>query len=39
MTDGSRVITIPRNNPINGYTMASIVQQAGLTIEDFKRLL
>jgi len=39
MTDGARVLTIPRHNPVNAYTMAGIVQDAGLTIEEFKRLL
>ncbi|MEM9754284.1 MAG: type II toxin-antitoxin system HicA family toxin [Planctomycetota bacterium] len=32
-------IEIPRHNPINAYTMAAIVRQAGLTIEQFKALL
>ena len=39
MTDGVRILTIPRHNPVNAYTMAGIVQDAGLTIEDFKKLL
>jgi len=39
MTDGERIITIPRANPINAYTMASIIKDAGLTIEEFKKLL
>ena len=39
MTDGSRIITIPRANPINSFTMAGIVRDAGLTIEEFKNLL
>jgi predicted RNA binding protein YcfA (HicA-like mRNA interferase family) len=39
MTDGIRVVTIPRNNPINAYTMFDIVRQAGLTIEQFRELL
>ncbi len=39
MTNGTRIITIPRANPINAYTMAGIVQDAGLTIDEFKRLL
>lgn len=39
MTDGSRVVTVPRTDPINGYTMAMIVRQAGLSIEQFKELL
>jgi predicted RNA binding protein YcfA (HicA-like mRNA interferase family) len=39
MTNGERTITIPRANPINGYTMAGIVKEAGLTIEEFLGLL
>ena len=39
MTDGTRILTIPRNNPINAYTMAGIVRDAGLTIEQFRELL
>ena len=39
MTDGSRIVTIPRHNPINAITMGSILQGAGLTIEAFKKLL
>jgi hypothetical protein len=39
MTDGVRILTIPRHNPVNAYTMAGIVQDAGLTIEEFKQLL
>ena len=25
MTDGSRIVTIPRHNPVNAYTMGTIV--------------
>jgi predicted RNA binding protein YcfA (HicA-like mRNA interferase family) len=39
MTDETRIITIPRNNPVNEYTMGGIVRDAGLTIEQFKKLL
>jgi predicted RNA binding protein YcfA (HicA-like mRNA interferase family) len=39
MTDGERVITIPRTNPINAFTMAGIVKDAGLSIREFKNLL
>ena len=39
MTDGKRIITIPRANPINAYTMGGIIVDAGLTIEQFKKLL
>lgn len=39
MTDGSRVLTIPRHNPINAITMGNIVRDAGLTNEQFRKLL
>ena len=39
MSDGSRLLTIPRENPINAYTMAGIVKDAGLTIQAFRELL
>lgn len=39
MSNGDRVIVIPRANPINAYTMAGIINDAGLTIEEFKKLL
>ena len=39
MTDGIRILTIPRNNPINAFTMGGIAKDAGLTVEEFRRLL
>jgi predicted RNA binding protein YcfA (HicA-like mRNA interferase family) len=39
MTDGEYILTIPRANPINAYTMATIIKGSGLTIEEFKKLL
>jgi len=39
MTNGERIITIPRANPVDAFTMAGIVKDAGLTIDDFRRLL
>ena len=39
ITNGERIITIPRANPVNAYTMAGIVRDAGLTIEEFQQLL
>ena len=39
MSDGVRILTIPRNNPVNAFTMAGIVQDAGLTIDEFKKFL
>ena len=39
MTDGGRIITISRNNPVNAITMGNIVRDAGLTNDDFRKLL
>jgi predicted RNA binding protein YcfA (HicA-like mRNA interferase family) len=39
MTDGKHIITIPRANPINAFTMAGIVKDAGMKLEEFKKLL
>lgn len=39
MTDGTRILTIPRHDPVNAFTMGGIVRDAGLTIEEFRRLL
>ena len=39
MSDGRRIFTIPRHNPVNAYTMGGISQDAGLTVDEFKKLL
>ena len=39
MTDGSRILVIPRHNPIKAITMGGIVRDAGLSVEDFRKLL
>ncbi|HTX76438.1 MAG TPA: hypothetical protein VMD29_09555 [Terracidiphilus sp.] len=39
MTDGVRLLTIPRHNPVNAITMGGIVRDAGLTVEQFRKLL
>ena len=39
MTDGVRILTIPRHNPVNAFTMGGIARDAGLTVEQFKNLL
>lgn len=39
MSDGVRLLTIPRANPVNAFTMGGIVRDAGLTLEQFKKLL
>jgi len=39
MAKGVLKAVIPRNNPVDAYTMAAIVRDAGMTIEEFKALL
>ena len=39
MSKGELEVVVPRNNPINSYTMFQIVRSAGLTIEEFGKLL
>ena len=39
MTDGVRTLVVPRNNPIKPSTMGGVIEDAGLTIEAFKKLL
>lgn len=39
LSNGERIITIPRHNPVNAFTMGGIVRDAGMTIEEFKKLL
>jgi predicted RNA binding protein YcfA (HicA-like mRNA interferase family) len=39
MTNGERIVTIPRHNPVNSLTMGGIVRDAGLTVLEFKQLL
>jgi len=39
MTNGQRILTVPRHNPINAFTMGGLVRDAGLSIEQFRELL
>ena len=39
MTDGVRILAIPRHNPVNAYTTGGLVCDAGLTEDNFRRLL
>ena len=39
MTNGERIVTIPRHNPVNALTMGGIVKDAGLTEAEFRKLL
>jgi predicted RNA binding protein YcfA (HicA-like mRNA interferase family) len=38
LSDGVRLITIPRHNPANANTMGNIVRDVGLTNEQFRKL-
>jgi predicted RNA binding protein YcfA (HicA-like mRNA interferase family) len=39
MSNGHRIITVPRHNPVNAMTMAGIIRDAGLTLDQFRELL
>ena len=39
MSDGRRILTIPRHNPVNAFTTGGIAQDAGLSVEEFRKLL
>lgn len=39
MTDGVHILTIPRHNPSNAYTLGGLVRDAGLTVDQFRELL
>ena len=39
MSDGTRILTVPRHDPVNAFTMGGIVRDAGLTLEEFRTLL
>jgi len=39
MGNGQRIITIPRHNPVNAFTMGGIARDAGLTVEQFRDLI
>jgi predicted RNA binding protein YcfA (HicA-like mRNA interferase family) len=39
MSNGARILTIPRHNPVNAFTLGGIVRDAGLTVEQFRELI
>ncbi|TKB68945.1 MAG: addiction module toxin, HicA family [Nitrospira sp.] len=39
MSNGQRILTIPRHNPVNAITMGGIVRDAGLSVDEFRALL
>ncbi len=39
MSDGAHHLTIPHHNRINPYTLRGIIKDAGISDEEFKRLI
>ena len=39
MSNGQRIVTIPRHNPVNAFTMGGIARDAGLSVEQFRGML
>ncbi len=39
MSDGGRILTIPRHNPVNAITMGNIIRDAGISNKAFIDLL
>ena len=39
MSNGQRIVTVPRHNPVNAFTMGGIARDAGLSVEQFRALL
>ena len=39
MSNGQRIVTIPRHNPVNAFTMGGIARDAGLSVQQFRELL
>jgi len=39
MSDGSRTVVVPRHNPVNANIMARIARDAGLSVDNFRKLL
>jgi predicted RNA binding protein YcfA (HicA-like mRNA interferase family) len=39
MSNGQRIVTVPRQNPVNAFTMGGIARDAGLSAEEFRELL
>lgn len=37
MTDGKAIVTIPRHKPVNRWTLAGIIKEAGLSIDEFRK--
>jgi hypothetical protein len=38
MTNGKAIVTIPRHNPVNRWTLAGIIKESGLSVDEFRKL-
>ena len=39
MSNGVLTVSVPRNNPVNAYTMGAVSSAIGLSVGEFKKLL
>ena len=39
LSKGALHVVVPRNNPVDAYTMGAIVRDAGMSLEQFRELL
>jgi hypothetical protein len=39
MSNGAQILSVPRHNPVNAFTLGRIVRDPGLTVEQFRELL
>jgi predicted RNA binding protein YcfA (HicA-like mRNA interferase family) len=39
LSNDQRIVVIPRNNPVHAFTMGGIARDAGLSVEEFRKLL
>ena len=39
MSNGEVTVTIPRHSPVNAYTMGAIARDAGLSPDEFRKLM
>ena len=38
-SNGQRIVTVPRHNPVDAFTMGGIARDAGLSVDQFRELL
>ena len=39
LSDGTRLVTVPRHKRLNPYTLRNVIRDAGLTDQEFQNLL